>query len=1374
MRGETTRTIVAAVLGTAFVATSVGAQESRSTSLSSTYPDGLRRIIGEDLDGWSITDPYKREPKEIVVKSVNGIPVLTTTGRFALVLSRSAQNGEYTEIAARFRYVDIPAGKYARFELRAAIKDPAKKDLDDKDRVHTNAQIRGGDDGINWSASDPRKSNERVKYARGRYRFNGIGDRQLSWPERLRRIVEHESTSLRSVDETWITLRIVLRKNAYRIWFNDLLAVDYTGESFDVSGSLQIVMSPYVELASVRTQVLAPPNPIYEPVSIGHSLNASEINGGKTRRESLPNPGQSSLVNSIPFVLPGIDDRGQDHIDLGTSWFQGAYIEGNLSGRTGPFYGRWADPFSRNPARIRFRIPGGRYRAIHLIAAADDEKDCLPVVTAQFYRAAAGFPASFSAEVPLFSATASKVKGLAVRLDNGRQGNLHLVTIPIDPGMLEGFKDLDIIDVELSKNVKLYRAYPDPTYYSVHAAGLPSSVRVYAMTLERPAVEMQVTPEKYAHIFTAPEQPAYQVKLRCPDDTKRQVVLEVSTCSFDGQEKRSQKQTLTVTSGGVVTRFVLPLKRYGYHDVVFRLADGEQVWNERLSLALLQKDTRERGNWDVGRGPFFGAWNWRGGHHTAPHEKSTLVHALAGGMGQGSTYQAASEEVKEVARKYGMATLKHFAGSDHWVTSAFMKDLRTMSRQEAIDKMVESLKKIETEPSSITRTWYVSFYPEPHLGLITSGALPDYFGEPPYEFTEHEEERFQEYLKAFLIGAPEIRKRWPKAKIMMPHGDPMFTVFFLRRSEEARKYIDGVAVDVPVFERLPEGQIHQVSPHRLWMCMKEYEKAGIREKMSFPMYEGPCVPDREGGVPWREAPALVARNLLVFMGYGVNQSLGAFGVFHSGDYWGESHYGGGLMHRLPLERPKPMYVAYATITRQLNGRNFTKWLPTGSLSAYNMQFKHYKDGSLTHVLWTIRGTRPVSVTVPKGAKAFLFDDMDNETTLAEKDGKIAFTISPSPVYLQGLKSDALVTLNAPDHSDQKPATLATRIGNPGDGTWRQAAEDLAYAHNSFMQIRRYPAKMSISVSTDVSDEHGGTALAVHFEKPEKDRVIMPHYTTLVPQKPVMIPGKSSHVGLWVKASSDWGRVVYSLRDAQGERWLSVGTRNQWNCDDIHNWSVFCFDGWRYLRFEMPANSPYDTFRERGTTWWGHHDGDGIVDLPLKVEKIFVERRTHAMYVNRPVPAVMDDVLLGNLYAEYKTEQDMTDEAIRLSRIRMPMPEGVADLDNPIVDMARTGTFESAGVTKITLPEQQADGMRCYVHFDPVTGAKHYDVWVSPYHDGRGALRLGKAWTEPGLLLRGLRPETDFFLFLTVTDQDGKQSKPSKPFKIQLKDVFGMK
>ena len=1091
---------------------------------------------------------------------------------------------------------------------------------------------------------------------------------------------------------------------------------------------------------------------------------------------SLPPADVSCLIGETPFVFPGVSDRGHDHIDLGPSWLQVGYLTGHMYPYSGPFSGRWPSPFVMNPARIQLQIPNRRYRALHLVAAADDEHNSVPVVTAQFYRPTSGAPVNFAGRVPLFSAKSSDAQPLPVRLSNGRTGQLYVVTIPLEPGAFDLFDDMDTLALELTKAVKLYRGYPDPSFYSFHAAGRPSSVHVYAVTLEVPTVTMKLTPDAYGHIWTAPQSPTYTVALRNPTKAARKVTLDLSTVSYDGSEKTEQTEDVTVPPGGkeTIVKLALSLKAYGYHDVQLVLTDGDQTWREEASLAFLHQDTRDRSAWEPGRGPYFGFWTWGGGHETPSHEKATLVTALAGSMGQGGSYRTASEEVKALAQKYGMATLKHFGGSDHWVTGAFATDLRKMPEEEAVAKLVEGLRNIESQPTPIIQTRYVSFFPEPHIGHITSGALPDYYGEPPYEFTEAEEDRYQMYLKALLVGAPVVRKNWPNAKIMVPHGDPMFTALFLQRSKEARQWIDGLAVDIPVFERLPEQQIHQVSLHRLWMCVEEFRKAG-KTGMLLPMFEGPCLPTRPGALTQEQAAAHLVRCSVILHAYGVDQFCGSWGVFESGDYWGEQHYGGGVMHRRPLERPKPMYAAFATMSRHLNRKNFARWLPTGSLSVYAVQYKHYKTDERTHVLWTIRGTRPVTLGVVPGTEVTVFDIMDNGTELAEKNGKITFTIGQGPVFVEGLAGDPTIALGEPDHSDAVPAAGSVRLGNIGDGRWRKSDEqDADYANNNFHQIRRFPGNM-IARREAAPPEQGGEAMAVHLEKQDRERLIMPFYTSLVPRRPIRIPGKASHLGIWARASSDWGRVVYSLRDHKGERWVSIGTKDEWNCDDIHNWSFFNFDGWRYLRFELPSNSPYDTFREYGSTWWGSFGGgDGIVDLPLRIEKIIVERRTHAMYVNDPRPASPDDVLLADLCAEYESVEDRGEAAVALSRLRMPVPAGIPDLDNPIEAMAAGGVGAPVNVARITLPEQQADGTQCYVHFDPVADAKGYDVWVAPYEDGTGALLLGKGWPQPGQLVRGLRPDIDFYLFLVYTDKDGNVSKPSAPFKVHLKDIFGMK
>src|SRR5262249_14308104 len=150
---------------------------------------------------------------------------------------------------------------------------------------------------------------------------------------------------------------------------------------------------------------------------------------------------------------------------------------------------------------------------------------------------------------------------------------------------------------------------------------------------------------------------------------------------------------------------------------------------------------------------------------------------------------------------------------------------------------------------------------------------------------------------------------------------------------------------------------------------------------------------------------------------GNTRHLGNPVAFHCAGYWGETHYGTGVCDRIPLLTPRPVYSAYAAMTRQLNRMNFVKMVPTPSNTVLCCQFRHYKPGEVLHVVWTLRGTRPVSVAASAGEKPAVHDSMDNPAVVEGKDGKFTFTASSSPCYLRGLKSDAKLTLGPADHSD---------------------------------------------------------------------------------------------------------------------------------------------------------------------------------------------------------------------------------------------------------------------------------------------------------------------------------------------------------------------
>jgi hypothetical protein len=1335
-----------------------------STSLVHAQDAKLAVTLGPSSAVWQVA-PYQGKIDAVRIDGDGG--PASAVGPNGLVLSTTAPVARDAEVLVRFR-ITLPKGQGSGLTVVAGQKkasDNAANALAVQLHVYPAAEPET----LTWTLS-PLPGEKQG--AAGSYTARTLPANRLLFPEMTRRRIEHDFASEPTLTRRWLTLRYQLRQHAARVWLDGRLLREARHPDIDTTGFVRLNLWNGVQVAEVSLRDLPPPDPRFETVGLDHDLNTAQFKGQAVQRASLPAAGTPVVVGGVPFVLPAPDERGRTHIDLKPSWLRCGLVEGSWD----PAYGdlvRWRGATDRDPARIQFRVPNGQYTRLHLLAAFTGEVDTTPVVTAQLYRDYAGHPVSFTATVPAF--TAASPASLPVQL-GGSKGRLHLVTIPLEPNGPAAFSNQQHLEFELTKEARIYRAFPDPTYYSVHGAGLPSGVHVFGVTLERPAVEVDFQPDQVAHIWTAPAQPGYTARLKNTTAAAQSVSLELTTTSHDGSEKTVVRQAVQLAPGGTqAVKLPLALKRYGHHAVELKIrSDGEERTQTR-SLALLHPDTRERGGWAEGKGPIFGMWDWNGGHLTVSGLDRLRILAAAGmesSMGSFTHLPAEDQKylesigAKSFFLAYQLSMTKDTLGGKEWDPS------KPAEMQKALIAWLKS--QPYTKPSKINEPELAVFFAEPLLGPVSYMSLPEYYGEPAYQMTAEEKAAYQKYLDQFVIAAAAIKKEWPNARCLMPWGIPNFPIPFLRQSKEATALMDGPAVDLVLFERMPEMQLHQVTfSSAMWQLRQEWLKTG-KPWPRLITIEGPgSAPARPGAVTAQEEADHTVRAVLILASYNTTRFLGWPGASHCAGYWGEQHYGGGLCEPIPLLNPRPVYSSYATLTRQLNRMNFVKVVPTPSNTVFCLQFQHYRTGELLHVLWTLRGTRPVSVELPRGASLRVFDSMDNAHPAPEKDGKATFTIGTSPAYVRGLAGDAKVTLGAPDHSDAKPGPNAVALAELGDGSWKLSGErdqDYEDVHTEF--IRKFPGKFSLQPAAGPDGK--GKALAVHLEKQDRERRTMPFYTTLVPPRPIVLAGKPSHLGLWVKAASDWGRVVYCLRDAKGERWLSVGKKGEWNVDDVHNWSAFNFDGWRYLTFELPGNAPYDLYREAGTSFWGNYGGDMVVDLPLTLEKIVVERRTHVIHATEQRPAAPDDVLLGSLYAEYEKPADRTEEAVRLSRLRMPVPDTPPELANPIRQLQESGTAAGPEVTKVTAPEREYDGRRCHVHYAPAPGAKAYDVWVSTYPDGRGALLLGKDWTGPGQLLTGLSPNIDLYLFVVARDSAGKASKPGRAFKVNLKDMFPQK
>ena len=159
--------------------------------------------------------------------------------------------------------------------------------------------------------------------------------------------------------------------------------------------------------------------------------------------------------------------------------------------------------------------------------------------------------------------------------------------------------------------------------------------------------------------------------------------------------------------------------------------------------------------------------------------------------------------------------------------------------------MAKTVEEALFEAGPLNRPEFMMFWAEPWLGAITGGNFADYWGGSPYVLTEAERALVQSMSDTFVMAATAIKEHWPHAKILMPYGDPLFVVPFLRAGIITPDLLDGTALDICAFERVPEQQLHQVSTHRLYELREEYRKFGHDDPYLISI-EGPFIPALPG------------------------------------------------------------------------------------------------------------------------------------------------------------------------------------------------------------------------------------------------------------------------------------------------------------------------------------------------------------------------------------------------------------------------------------------------------------------------------------------------------------------------------------------------
>ena len=875
--------------------------------------------LGPVLDGkaalWQ-AGPFQGKADHAIA-DIEGRPTLVV-GPGGLDLTNAAPITRDTEIRAVLRFTS-PKDAGTNAFLSAGLK----KSTDSGDNpLLTTFTIHAGplySQSLSWNAQ-PMPGRKEVPG--GGYNVRNLPRDRLTWPEFTRRRVEQDASEELPLGQRWITLRYILRKNGVQVYLDDRLLRDGRDPKLDTTGFFRMRLYNNMQLASLRILDAPTEDPRFETVALAGHVNAGQFQGLAVKREGLP---AATTIGGVKFVLPAPDGKGRD--PRGPAPGLALYRHARRRLR---WSGRGYRPLARGRSMAGIQTASSSAFATAPIPnftcwpRSRGEADTTPIVTAQFYRPLAGHPVNFAGRVPLFTAPA-QTHALPVQLANGAKGSLHLVTIPLEPNGVAAFSNQDYLEFELTKEVRIHRSFPDPIYYSSHAAGLPSGVHVFGITLERPAVEVDFQPDKLAHIWTAPEQPSYTAKLRNATTAEQAVELVLTTTSHDGQEKTTVRQAAKLAPGAEqAVKLALQLKKHGYHEVELKIHSAGEIRTQKRSLAYLHLDTRERGDWEEGKGPIFGMWDWNGSHLTLKGMDRLRVMAAVGTeSSMGSFVDLPKEEQDYLASigarsfflAYQLTMNKDTLGGKEWDPT------KPAAMQEALVKWLKSQKM--AVPSKINKPELAVFFAEPLLGPVSYMSLPEYYGDPPYQMTADEKKAYQKHLDQFVIAATAIKKEWPNAKCLMPWGIPSFPIPFLRESKEATALMDGPAIDLILFERMPEMQCHQVTyASTMWQLRQEWLKTG-KPWPKLSTIEGVCTsPARPGAItPDQEADHTI-RSVMILAAYNTTRFLGWPTASHCAGAWGETHYGGGLCEPLPLLSPRPVYSAYATMTRQLKSHEF--------------------------------------------------------------------------------------------------------------------------------------------------------------------------------------------------------------------------------------------------------------------------------------------------------------------------------------------------------------------------------------------------------------------------------------------------------------------
>lgn len=1052
----------------------------------------------------------------------------------------------------------------------------------------------------------------------------------LFWPSEARNlaVLEEDEVERQSCLNRSLRLRLDYEDTRWSIWLEGQMIASLNWEEqpespFEISTTGNAVVGS--SSAFSRKEI----DEHYELVELP-GINPAEISS------------ELIHVNGIPFEVwdngnreLSLEHAGWPDVQRDPAGFNQAYDGGPY------FIGDPRMPFTQ--------VRNDYFTHAYVLAYAEDKPDTINRFTLRIGRRVGGYgdqsqvvTRDYTAEVPLGKSDL-------------QYDQFHLIKVPLHelfPLLVEG----DVLDIEITKEIRLARRSPDPNSFRWRPLGLTSNVKIAAITLEKSPLQMDVQFANYGNVFEQGSPAQATITLSNRTNTDIEYMLEVDDTS---ENNHQYKDTLS-SDTSIDYAISVPNQTLGVYPFRATLTNtsNQTLLDYETSYGILPgKERQYRAESSIGLG---GAG---GGRHFTPmdHEKIAQLYELIG-----MHYINSLTMTAEMRERYGLRQGYVISMRPGNGGSAAILERREERIAEHPDQLPQLL-----------------VFHEDGISGSHATRIPDIFHDrPPYQLNEEERTRFSMMYDEAVRTGELFRKHHPDVQIQLGNGSLVVREEFYRHQFPSELFDSG-GNENPSFSRIPEVQPPDMIGNNssLWMDRQLLNHYGYADKVVTQCHETIFPSTNPGNLSLSTHANYLVRHYLHSLAWEMPQIRGG-GLFDKGNSYKNSNWGQtGLFTARPDIAPKPAALQMAVFTKVMDGAKYEGFLDTGSESTYLMRFR-LKDNRELFPFWTVRGLRDLHLELQGSDHLTLVSSEGEEQTLSSETGEFTVQASASVSYIQ-IPEDAslrILSLGIPQYPDSQPSGQTALVDTLGDlEKWEvQEEKNPLLEFYTPLTPRR---KGNFQIESVAQFEGREDVLRITPLPLDHGKPTMPMYTELRANSPILLPGQPVEVGLWVNGNSSWGRIIFELKDASGQQWTSIGARSKrggtpwmadwlgkeladqyepgekadWNTDDAWGLSRINFDGWRYLGIPLPGNYPGEHYPWPANSQW-RWDKDGVVHYPLTVTAIFIELPEKTLHLKRYEAPRRKEIYIHNLMSvendQMHSAKSVAEEAVDSKQVHI--------------------------------------------------------------------------------------------------------------------------